>query len=117
MDADTIPQSRPLELYLGGGERLDGPPEPVLRASRVVWTDGKIHPMNGPAPHPLRSVDDFVDALQRGLMPIRANTFPSLLVRRDAVERHGPPRKGFWIWSDDIDFTQQIGRASCRERV
>jgi hypothetical protein len=31
-------------------------------------------------------------------------------VRRDAVERHGPPRPGFWIWSDDIDFFGRILR-------
>jgi GT2 family glycosyltransferase len=52
----------------------------------------------------------FVEGLERGIMPIRANTFPSLLVRRQAVEKYGPPRKGFFIWADDIDFTQRILR-------
>jgi GT2 family glycosyltransferase len=31
-------------------------------------------------------------------------------VRRGAVERHGPPRPGFFIWSDDVDFTARILR-------
>jgi GT2 family glycosyltransferase len=110
MDDDTIPAPGALELLLGARDRLDGLPEPVVLASKVVWTDGSIHPMNPPAPHPLAGMDRYVDALQRGLMPIRSTTFPSALVRRDAVQRHGPPRKGFWIWSDDIDFFGRIMR-------
>jgi len=110
MDDDTIPAPDALELLLAARERLDGLPEPVVLASKIVWTDGSIHPMNPPAPHPLVGMDRYVDALQQGLMPIRSSTFPSSLVRRDAVERHGPPRKGFWIWSDDIDFFGRIMR-------
>lgn len=110
MDDDTIPAHDALEQLLAARERLNGLPQPAVLASKVVWTDGTIHPMNPPAPHPLRGMDLYVDALQRGLMPIRSSTFPSTLVRRDAVERHGPPRKGFWIWSDDIDFFGRILR-------
>jgi rhamnopyranosyl-N-acetylglucosaminyl-diphospho-decaprenol beta-1,3/1,4-galactofuranosyltransferase len=109
MDDDTIPTPPALGTLLDARERLDGLPEPALLASKVVWTDGHVHPMNPPAPHP-QDMDRFLDAVSRGLLPIRASTFPSLLVRRAAVERHGPPRKGFWIWADDIDFTQRILR-------
>ena len=110
MDDDTIPAEDALQLLLDARKRLDGLPEPSILASKVVWTDGRIHPMNPPAPHPLAGMDLYVDALQRGLMPIRSTTFPSALVKREAVERHGPPRKGFWIWSDDIDFFGRILR-------
>jgi GT2 family glycosyltransferase len=110
MDDDTIPAPDALELLVDARERLAGLPEPVVLASKVLWTDGNVHPMNPPAPHPLAGMDLYLDALQRGLMPIRSNTFPSALVRRDAVERHGPPRPGFWIWSDDIDFFGRILR-------
>ncbi len=109
MDDDTIPRPDALERLLDARGRLDGLPEPALLASKVLWTDGRLHPMNWPAPN-LTDVDRFVDGVERTLLPIRANTFPSLLVKREAVERHGPPRKGFWIWSDDIDFTQRILR-------
>ena len=107
MDDDTIPHADALELLLDAD--LGDLPEPSLLASKVVWTDGNVHPMNPPAPHPL-DIDLFLDAVEHGVVPIRANTFPSLLVRTDAVRRHGAPRKGFWIWSDDIDFTQRILR-------
>ena len=109
MDDDTIPAPDALERLLEAPSQLDGLPEPSLLASKVLWTDGKLHPMNWPSPN-LRDVDFFFDGVDRKLIPIRANTFPSLLVRREAVERHGPPRKGFWIWADDIDFTQRILR-------
>lgn len=109
MDDDTIPHPDALALLLAAPERLDGLPVPALLASKVVWTDGNVHPMNPPAPH-FGIMEPFIAGIERGVMPIRANTFPSLLVRREAVERHGPPRKGFWIWADDIDFTQRILR-------
>jgi GT2 family glycosyltransferase len=110
MDDDTIPAPDALQKLLDSRQRLNGLPQPSILASKVVWTDGSIHPMNPPAPHPLAGMDLYVDALQLGLMPIRSTTFPSALIKREAVERHGPPRKGFWIWSDDIDFFGRILR-------
>ena len=106
MDDDTIPAEDALERLLAA--RTDFP-EAALLASKVLWTDGGLHPMNWPGLDP-RDMDDFVGAIERGALRIRANTFPSLLVKRQAVETYGPPRKGFWIWSDDIDFTQRILR-------
>lgn len=109
MDDDTIPAPDALEQLLAAPAHLDGLPEPSLLASKVLWTDGRLHPMNWPAPH-FGDLDLFVDGIERRLVPIRANTFPSLLIRRGAVERHGPPRKQFFLWADDIDFTQRILR-------
>jgi rhamnopyranosyl-N-acetylglucosaminyl-diphospho-decaprenol beta-1,3/1,4-galactofuranosyltransferase len=109
MDDDTIPAPDALQLLLEAPQHLNGLPAPSLLASKVLWTDGKLHPMNWPAPA-MKDLDLFIDGVERTIIPIRANTFPSLLVRREAVERHGPPRKGFWIWADDIDFTQRILR-------
>jgi rhamnopyranosyl-N-acetylglucosaminyl-diphospho-decaprenol beta-1,3/1,4-galactofuranosyltransferase len=109
MDDDTIPADDALELLLDAPSHLDGLPAPALLASKVLWTDGRLHPMNWPAPH-VGDLDLFVDGIERKVVPIRANTFPSLLVKASAVQKYGPPRKGFWIWSDDIDFTQRILR-------
>jgi GT2 family glycosyltransferase len=109
MDDDTIPAGDALEKLLDAPQHLNGMPKPSLLASKVLWTDGKLHPMNWPAPH-MGDLDLFLDGVERTIIPIRSNTFPSLLVRRESVERHGPPRKGFWIWADDIDFTQRILR-------
>ena len=107
MDDDTIPVPDALERLLAHADGTDRLPAPSLLASRVVWTNGLVHPMNPPVAD-LRDHDRLVFALDAGLLPVRTSTFPSLLVRRDAVERHGPPRAGFFIWSDDQDFTGRI---------
>ena len=47
MDDDTIPTPSALEELLAAAERLDGT-APALLASRVIWRDGSLHPMNSP---------------------------------------------------------------------
>ena len=108
MDDDTIPETDALERLLAR-TATPGLPSPSLLVSRVVWTDGRLHPMNQPEPS-MADMDVFMAAVERGLVPVRGATFPSLLVSRAAVERHGPPRPGFFVWADDIDFTQRILR-------
>jgi rhamnopyranosyl-N-acetylglucosaminyl-diphospho-decaprenol beta-1,3/1,4-galactofuranosyltransferase len=109
MDDDTIPATDALGRLLDARERMDGLPEPLLLASKVLWTDGNVHPMNPPGTS-LLDMDVYLNAIERGLLPLRWNTFPSLLVKREAVERHGLPRKHFFIWGDDLDFTARILR-------
>lgn len=109
MDDDTVANPDALERLL---ERLDdheGLPAPVMLASKVVWTDGRVHPMNPPGPA-LADIDHFTRSVEAGLIPLRSSTFPSLLVHTDAVRRHGLPQKHFFLWSDDIDFTLRILR-------
>jgi rhamnopyranosyl-N-acetylglucosaminyl-diphospho-decaprenol beta-1,3/1,4-galactofuranosyltransferase len=109
MDDDTIPSDTALERLLAATQPGDGLPEPSMLGSKVVWTDGAVHPMNPPGSD-LANVDLYLRSVEQGLVPIRWNTFPSLLVKREAVERHGLPRKHFFIWGDDIDFTARILR-------
>jgi rhamnopyranosyl-N-acetylglucosaminyl-diphospho-decaprenol beta-1,3/1,4-galactofuranosyltransferase len=109
MDDDTIPNPDALEVLLDARGLVNGHGEPALLASKVLWTDGKMHPMNWPGLD-TQDMDEFIGGIERQVLRIRANTFPSLLIRRDAVEKYGPPRKGFFIWADDIDFTQRILR-------
>lgn len=108
MDDDTIPQPDALDALLAGFEHS---PDADFVVSKVVWTDGTIHPMNRPF---LRwgSTERMLDAAeaQTGLVPLRAATFVSLLMRREVVDRHGLPDKRFFIWSDDIDYTARVLR-------
>ena len=80
-----------------------------MLASKVLWTDGQMHPLNWPVLDVL-DMDHFISGIEHSALKIRANTFPPLLVRRTAVEKYDPPGKGFFIWADDIDFTQRILR-------
>jgi rhamnopyranosyl-N-acetylglucosaminyl-diphospho-decaprenol beta-1,3/1,4-galactofuranosyltransferase len=109
MDDDTIPSPDALEELLAGYERRDGLPEPVLLNSKVLWRDGSLHPMNHPC-YDVRDPQRFLDGLERRLVPVRWSTFPSMLLRPDAVRRHGLPNKRFFLHSDDLDFTGRILR-------
>ena len=107
MDDDTIPEPDALAELLGAPARLDGGPPPALLASRVVWRDGKVHPMNATWPERSR-VERVIDGAQRGLVPLRFATWVSLLLHKGAVERHGLPLKHFFIWSDDVEYTSRV---------
>jgi rhamnopyranosyl-N-acetylglucosaminyl-diphospho-decaprenol beta-1,3/1,4-galactofuranosyltransferase len=108
MDDDTIPTPTALERLLDAPGPPPGYPDPLLLCSRVVWSDGTLHPMNQPV---LRRVPQlYVEAAGRGLLPIRTATFPSLLVHREAIERFGLPNAHYFIWSDDWEYTSRILR-------
>lgn len=106
MDDDTIPSPTALAELLAARDRLE-PELPTMLASKVVWTDGRMHPMNTPWPDRKRA-ERMIEGAERGLMPVRSATWVSLLVHRGAVDRHGLPLKHFFLWSDDIEYT---GRA------
>jgi GT2 family glycosyltransferase len=108
MDDDTIPSPSCLEALLEGARATpEGPP--VLLASKVIWTDGRLHPMNYPGFERTRT-GAVIDAGERGLMPLRTATFVSLLVSRRAVDSHGLPLRRYFLWSDDIEYTARILR-------
>jgi GT2 family glycosyltransferase len=110
MDDDTVPAPDALERLLAGGDRAAamGAPAAIL-ASKVIWTDGALHPMNTVLPA-MHRMDGLVDAASHGLLMIRSASAVSLLVDRRAVERFGLPVKRYFIWSDDIEFTARILR-------
>lgn len=107
MDDDTEPRPDALAELLAASERLDGEVPPALLASKVVWRDGLVHPMNATWPERSR-VERVIDGAQRGLVPVRFATWVSLLVHRGAVDRHGLPLKQFFIWSDDVEYTSRV---------
>jgi GT2 family glycosyltransferase len=108
MDDDTIPTPSALEALLAAPDPPPGRPSPLLLASCVVWSDGTMHPMNQPVFK--RDPQLYVDACERGLLPLRTATFPSLLVHREAIDRFGLPHAHYFIWSDDWEYTSRILR-------
>lgn len=111
MDDDTVPTPAALERLLAGAERADalGRSAWVL-ASKVLWNDERLHPMNTALPA-MHRLDDLVDATSRGLLAIRSASAVSLLVSARAVERFGLPVKRYFIWSDDVEYTARILRS------
>jgi rhamnopyranosyl-N-acetylglucosaminyl-diphospho-decaprenol beta-1,3/1,4-galactofuranosyltransferase len=107
MDDDTIPERDALAELLDACTRLGEGSTPALLASRAIWRDGSMHPMNIPVLE-RRRMDRVIAAAQQGAMPIRAATFVSLLVHRAAVDRFGLPLAHFYLWTDDIEYTSRI---------
>jgi GT2 family glycosyltransferase len=107
MDDDTIPEPAALAELLDASARLKDGSHPTLLASRVIWRDGSMHPMNYPVLE-RRRMERVIAAAERGAMPMRAATFVSLLVHRGAVDRFGLPLEHFFLWTDDIEYTSRI---------
>jgi rhamnopyranosyl-N-acetylglucosaminyl-diphospho-decaprenol beta-1,3/1,4-galactofuranosyltransferase len=107
LDDDTFAEARCLEALLDGVARA--PRRPSVMTSVVRWRDSTLHPMNRPW---LRIVPRgrYAQAVAAGLAPIRAATFVSTMVHRDAVAAHGLPPGHYFVWLDDIQYTARILR-------
>lgn len=108
MDDDTVPEPGALAALLDARERASA--EPVLVASRVVWTDGRDHPMNTPRVKPGASRAELAAASAAGCRPIRSASFVSVLVDAAAVRERGLPVADYFLWNDDFEFTTRLLR-------
>ena len=105
MDDDTEPTPTALERLVEAPPFRN--PETGYLGSLVTWTDGTPHYMNSPDP-----TDQslwYHTVLKEGCVRVGYCSFVSLLVRREAVDRVGLPIREFFIWYDDVEFTQRIG--------
>lgn len=109
MDDDTIPEPGALEQLLRARSGYPGPP-PALVASRVVWTDGRAHPMNTPRRKPFGSRRERAAAAQVGCVAIRSASFVSILVDAGRCRERGGPVADYFLWNDDFEFTTRMLR-------
>lgn len=109
MDDDTVPEPDALAALLRARAGHPGP-VPALVASRVVWTDGRAHPMNTPRTKALASRDEHRKASAVGCRPIRSASFVSVLVDAAACRRRGLPVADYFLWNDDFEFTTRLLR-------
>jgi rhamnopyranosyl-N-acetylglucosaminyl-diphospho-decaprenol beta-1,3/1,4-galactofuranosyltransferase len=113
MDDDTVPEPSALAALLTARSRAA--PAPALVASRVVWTDGRDHPMNTPRTRPARP-DVPADCA-----PIRSASFVSVLVDATVVRERGLPIADYFLWNDDFEFTTRLLRGRlgllCRSSI
>jgi rhamnopyranosyl-N-acetylglucosaminyl-diphospho-decaprenol beta-1,3/1,4-galactofuranosyltransferase len=111
MDDDTVPEPDALLELLGARSRYPGPP-PALVASRVVWTDGRAHPMNTPRVKPLATKPELRAAATAGCLPIRSASFVSVLVDAGLCRQRGLPQADYFLWNDDFEFTTRLLRGN-----
>ncbi|MGH3500075.1 MAG: glycosyltransferase [Nocardioidaceae bacterium] len=120
MDDDTVPRPDALHALLDARRRYPGV-APALVASKVVWTDGRDHPMNTPRVKPGVGAAERSAAEMVGCLPVRSASFVSVLVDASVVRERGLPVADYFLWNDDFEFTTRIirgGRAlSCPASV
>src|SRR5215475_3430717 len=109
MDDDTIPRERALAAMLEARRGYPGP-QPAVIASRVLWTDGRPHPMNTPRTKPFATKSELAAAAAAGCRPIRSASFVSILVDAGACRVHGLPQADYFLWNDDFEFTARLLR-------
>jgi rhamnopyranosyl-N-acetylglucosaminyl-diphospho-decaprenol beta-1,3/1,4-galactofuranosyltransferase len=109
MDDDTVPGPDALAALLQARARWPAGP-PALTASRVLWTDGRPHPMNTPRTKPFATKAELRAAAAVGCLPIRSASFVSILVDAGACRRRGLPRADYFLWNDDFEFTTRLLR-------
>ncbi len=109
MDDDTIPEADALAELLSASNRVGTADSavPTLLASRALWRDGTVHPLNFPTLERGR-VQQVIEGASRGVAPMRDATFVSLLVNRATVDRYQLPLKHFFLWCDDIEYTSRV---------
>ncbi|MGX7042343.1 glycosyltransferase family 2 protein [Leuconostoc holzapfelii] len=79
-------------------------------ASKVVWTDGNWSKMNVPAP--IQGTAKTLLHDQTQWLPIKQATFVSTIFSREVIAQIGLPQKEYFIWGDDIEFTQRATQVS-----
>ncbi|MCP2047319.1 UNVERIFIED_ORG: GT2 family glycosyltransferase [Paenarthrobacter nicotinovorans] len=112
MDDDTEPQPAALREALDVSEAYQQQTSeaPAFIASRVVWTDGRDHPMNRMRPRMGASDDARSAAARIGATQIRSASFVSVLIRAEEIKQHGLPIADYFIWNDDLEYTARISR-------
>ena len=108
MDDDTVPTPTALEELLSARDRYAGPVSAL--ASRVVWSDGRDHPMNTPRRRPGASRAAIDRAAAVDAYPVRSMSFVSMLVDAGAVLDHGLPVADYFIWNDDFEYSTRLLR-------
>jgi rhamnopyranosyl-N-acetylglucosaminyl-diphospho-decaprenol beta-1,3/1,4-galactofuranosyltransferase len=111
MDDDTVPEPDALAELLAVRERYPSRP-PALVASRVVWTDGRAHPMNTPRTKPFVTKAERLAAGAAGCTAIRSASFVSILVDAGECRKRGLPQADYFLWNDDFEFTTRLLRAN-----
>jgi rhamnopyranosyl-N-acetylglucosaminyl-diphospho-decaprenol beta-1,3/1,4-galactofuranosyltransferase len=109
LDDDTVPTPAALQALLSAASDYPAG-RPVLLASRVVWTDGRDHPLNTPRPKLGALGAERQSARAVGCEPIRSASFVSVLVDTEAVRQRGLPMADYFLWNDDFEFTTRLIR-------
>lgn len=112
MDDDSEPKEDALEKLINVSESVKSKGVSLgFLCSRVVWKDGSVHIMNVPQIAPLigeTGATPFNAMEDEGVLLVRGCSFVSVLINRAAVQLVGFPIKEFFIWGEDLEYTERI---------
>lgn len=106
MDDDTMVKEDSLEELLNAAKILDN--KFGYLSSTALWTDGTPCVMNTQ-----KVTKDWYkksDLLKHSLLQTYYSTFVSFFIAREVVEDIGLPIKEFFIWGDDVEYTNRISK-------
>ena len=110
MDDDTIPYTDALQNLVNAVELAAQQNDRFgFLGSRVVWKNGELHLMNKQQetinPQGYSNLSLY---LSNNIIPVNYNSFVSILINSEAVQKTGLPIKEFFIWNDDFEYTIRI---------
>ena len=106
MDDDCMVQKESLKELLIADKKLNG--KYGFLSSVVLWRDGTVCKMNK---QKIKS-DWFKkeELLKYGLLSTYYATFVSFFIKKETIKDIGLPIKEFFIWGDDVEYTNRISK-------
>lgn len=101
LDDDSIVKPTALEELVKAGQKLNG--NFGFLSSNVLWTDGQPCLMNIP-----RVAKVWNKKITTGLVKIERASFVSMYINVKAIKKLGYPISDFFIWGDDVEFSERI---------
>jgi hypothetical protein len=110
MDDDAEPNEDALEKLVDGIQKIKQVfgGKIGFACSKVAWSDGSTHKRHIPAIKPIIEGIPFNSFEDLGALIVKSSTFVSVLISRKAIEDVGLPIRQFFIWYDDIEYTERI---------
>ncbi|WP_137597319.1 glycosyltransferase family 2 protein [Paucilactobacillus kaifaensis] len=103
LDDDSILENNCIESFMNKKNSL---PEFGFLCSNVRWKDGTACLMNVPKV----SEGKWSDYIENGIVKIDTCSFVSVFIPKDVVVKVGFPITEFFIWGDDLEYTDRINR-------
>ncbi|OFI45909.1 glycosyl transferase [Floricoccus penangensis] len=103
MDDDTIVKNDAHEKLINKAKFLQG--DYGFLASNVLWVDNQPCLMNIPAvarKWNSKAINEIIE--------IKSSSFVSLFVNTKSIKQVGYPIKEFFIWGDDVEYTERISK-------
>lgn len=105
MDDDSMPEVDALGQLLA---MFEANPLAGWGASQVKWLDGTFAKMNMPGT--ITGQRDSIYLGKENWVKIKNATFVSTIFKRSLLTQIGLPQKEYFIWGDDIEFTQRASQ-------